>query len=233
MSQRLITKLEDRLEKGDYYEAHQIYRTIYHRLAREKKFNEAYNLLFSGAVKLLERKQYNSGADLANLLIDMLTTLNSINELDVHTEEGLISNIRCLFQHILPDSPERVQFVSKALSISFLSSLILRKQFAEILWKEKSFAESRLHFIYSSDSGDNSALMLVEYQTSSGYSNEVDLMIVQFVLQVLCIENKQLAHNAFLLYTLNHPKIECSKPPFVMPLLNFIFFLLSEIDKHR
>ena len=232
MSQRLIVKLEDRLGKGDYYEAHQIYRTIYYRLTREQKFNEAYDLLYDGAMKLLERGQHNSGADLANLMMDMMNNLKSVAELK-HTEEELIHGIRRLFQHILPDTPERVHFVSKALMISFLPITTMRKQFAEILWKEKSFAESRLHFIYSSDSGDNCALMLVEYQTSAGYSSEVDLMIVQFVLQVLCVENKQLAHNTFFLYTLNHPQIKCSKPPFMMPLLNFICFLLFAIEKYR
>lgn len=232
MSQRLIAKLSDRLEKGDFYEAHQIYRTIYYRLAREGKFDEAYNLLCDGAIKLLERGQHNSGADLANLLVDMMNKLQSLTELK-HTEEEIIENIRRLFQHILPDTPERVHFVSKALLITFLSNATMRKQFAEVLWKEKSFAESRLHFIYSSDSGDNCALMLVDYQTSLGYSSEVDLMIAQFVLQVLCIENKQLAQNTFLLYTLKHPLIQCAKPPFVTPLLNFICFLLFAIEKHR
>ncbi|KAI2798229.1 Golgi to ER traffic protein 4 [Blomia tropicalis] len=228
--QRLLRNLNERFASGDYYQAHQSYRIIVVRLVHEEKFSEAYDLLYEGAIKLLEVGRDNEGNDLALFLVDIMNHLDSANQLK-HSEEELIHNIRVLFENIKPNSPERIELVTKSLSIPFLSSAAIRKQFAEVLWKEKSFAESRLHFLYSCDTGDNCGLMLVEYQTTSAYSSEVDLMIAQFVLQVLCTENKQLAKSVFCFYTLNHPQIRCSKPPFMMPLLNFICFLLSAIDK--
>lgn len=232
MSQRLLVKLTDRLEKGDFYEAHQIYRTIYYRLMRENRYNEVYNLLFDGCIKLLDRNQFVSGADLANLLLEMLIKLDSASALN-RSQDELIANIRLMFEKISPNSPERMQFVNKSVRIKFLPTTIIRKQFAEILWKEKNFCDSRMHFLYSSDNGNNCALMLVEYQTSIGYPFEVDLMIAQFVLQVLCIENWQLAHNTFYGYTSNHPLIRSSKAPFTTPLLNFLCFLFIAIEKFR
>lgn len=238
MSARLNQKLADCLAKGDFYEAHQIYRTIYFRLAREHKFSAAYRLLVAGATKLLSSGQANSGADLANLLVEMLAGSESSpapaleSQLQV-SEEALLNDLRQLFAAITPDSPERAHFVSKALSIAYLPTPALRTHLALVLWREKNYAESRLHFVYSGDSGENVALMLVEYHLSVGFPGEVDLMIAQFVLQVLAAERKQLAAVAFKVYTARHPAIEGLQPPFLKPLLNFIFFLLSAIDNHR
>lgn len=227
-----MLKLDDRFERGDYYEAHQIYRTIYYRLMRENKYAEIYDLLFIGSVKLLDHRQFVSGADLANLLLEMMTKLDKIDQVN-KTETELVQNIRSMFEKILPNTPERMHFIAKSLQIKFLPPSSIRKQFAETLWNEKNFSESRMHFIYSSDDGNNCALMLVEYQTSVGYPFEVDLMIAQFVLQVLCIENWQLAYKTFYVYTSNHPQIKCSKAPFTTPLLNFICFLFIAIEKFR
>ncbi|KAH9392576.1 Golgi to ER traffic protein 4 [Tyrophagus putrescentiae] len=237
MSQRLNQKLAECLARGDFYEAHQIYRTIYFRLSRERKFAQAYRLLVEGATKLLSAGQSNSGSDLANLLVDMLSNadlgleLKSPADLQA-SEESVVNDLRQLFAAMVADSPERAHFVSKALSITFIPPATLRKHLALVLWREKNYAESRLHFIYSSDSGENCALMLVEYQRQQGFPSEVDLMIAQFVLQVLAAEKKQLAQVVFKVYTSRHPAIENVEPPFLKPLLNFIFFLLSAIDNH-
>lgn len=232
MQNRLQQKLNDRFNNGDYYEAHQIYRTIYYRLIRENKYAEIYNLLYSGALRLFQKGQQNSGSDLTILLADTLAKVQSLTDLN-HTETELLQNMRSLFEQLSANSPERLQFVSKLLKLSYISTATLRMYFAEVLWKEKNYPDSRCHYIYSSDNGHNCALMLVEYQMESAYSYEVDLMIAQFVFQVLCIKNQQLAHNVFYFYTLNHPKIRNTKPPFITPLLNFICFLFIAIDKFR
>ncbi|KAH9412666.1 Golgi to ER traffic protein 4 [Dermatophagoides pteronyssinus] len=65
----IILKLNERFDQGDYYEAHQIYRTIYYRLVRENKFAEIYNLLYEGSIR-----EPNSGSDLALLLADLMLT---------------------------------------------------------------------------------------------------------------------------------------------------------------
>ena len=77
--------------------------------------------------------------------------------------------------------------------------------------------------------------MLVEYSTSRGFPSEVDLFITQAVLQYLCLSNLPTATVAFKIYTANHPGIRSPseppvsnpKPPFLMPLLNFVWFLLE------
>lgn len=45
----------------------------------------------------------------------------------------------------------------------------------------------------------------------------------------LCLKNKSSASAVFTTYTQRHPSIE-DGPPFVRPLLNFIWFLLLAVD---
>ncbi|XP_027199770.2 LOW QUALITY PROTEIN: Golgi to ER traffic protein 4 homolog [Dermatophagoides pteronyssinus] len=233
MQRRLLQKLNERFDQGDYYEAHQIYRTIYYRLVRENKFAEIYNLLYEGSIRLFDKGEPNSGSDLALLLADlMLTKVTDLKQLNQPNESKVLDDMTRLFSKISNESPERLEFISKLLKIKYLTIANLRKRFAQTLWSEKNYSDSRLHFLYSSDNGDNCALMLIEYQCKSAYSNEIDLMIAQFVLQVLCVRNQQLAHNVFLGYTMNHPKIRSNKPPFTTPLLNFLFFLIMAIDHY-
>lgn len=240
MSQKLQGQLTERLNALDFYEAHQIYRSIYFRLKRENKLAEAYDNLVEGAMRLLEVGEHNSGADLANLAAALLADIKSIEQLgggagvaasSPRSPTKLVDSIRGMFGLMKAATPERAHFVQKCLQISFLPKDMIRKQFAEVLWNEKSFAEARLHFLYSSDSGSNCAMMLVEYQTQLGFPTEFDLMIAQFVLQALCTENRQLAVNVFHFYTMKHPRIGVTQPPFPSPLLNFLCFLLLSLDK--
>ncbi|CAG2172910.1 unnamed protein product [Oppiella nova] len=231
-SERLLTKLNKCLESEDYYESHQIYRTLYFRLLRDKRHLQLSQLLFEGAIRLLTLRQHNSGADLATLYIQLLIETNNktlSGEVIVPCDQ-LLMNIRRLFELIPAKTPERVTFISNAVKLDVIPSAAIRRQFAVVLWREKNFLESRQHFVHSSDSGVDCALMLVEYQTTLGFPSEVDLFIGQFVLQVLCVRNKSMADQTFHAYTSRHPSINSPNPPFLWPLLNFLSFLLLAID---
>ncbi|OQR79868.1 Golgi to ER traffic protein 4-like [Tropilaelaps mercedesae] len=104
----------------------------------------------------------------------------------------------------------------------------LHRLLALNFWREKNFSDARYHFIHSTD-GTNCARMLVEFHTSRGYRSEVDLFIAQAVLQFLCLRNQQTATVAFLVYTRGHPAVQ-GPPPFTLPLLNFLWFLLLAVE---
>ncbi|OWK11534.1 GET4, partial [Cervus elaphus hippelaphus] len=138
-----------------------------------------------------------------------------------------------LFSLMDPNSPERVAFVSRALKWSSggsgkLGHPRLHQLLALTLWKEQNYCESRYHFLHSRD-GEGCANMLVEYSTARGFRSEVDMFVAQAVLQFLCLKNKSSASVVFTTYTQKHPSIE-SGPPFVQPLLNFIWFLLLAVE---
>ncbi|CAH1795261.1 unnamed protein product [Owenia fusiformis] len=227
--QRVLAKLNASVEKGDYYEAHQMYRTLYFRYKSQKKYVEAIDLLYSGATTLLAKNQGESGTDLALLLIELLKNAKA-----PATEEN-IGKIGRIHKMIGPGNIDRPNYIQGA--VKWTKEIepdkntghpLLHKTFALTFWEEKNYAQSRYHFLHSED-GEGCAAMLVEYQRASGYPCEVDLFVAQAVLQYLCLRNTNTASVVFFSYTKRHPAVE-DGPPFDKPLLNFCWFLLLAIE---
>uniref|UniRef100_A0A3B3ZVX0 Golgi to ER traffic protein 4 homolog n=1 Tax=Periophthalmus magnuspinnatus TaxID=409849 RepID=A0A3B3ZVX0_9GOBI len=222
--QRVEGKLRASVEKGDYYEAHQMYRTLFFYMS-QAKHAEAKELMYNGALLFFSyNQQQNSAADLSMLVLEVLEKSESKVEED-------ILQLAKLFSLMDQNSPERVAFVSRALKWSTggsgkLGHPKLHQLLAVTLWKQ-NYSESRYHFLHSSD-GEGCALMLVEYSASRGFRSEVDMFVAQAVL-FLCLKNKSSASVVFSTYTEKHPSIE-KGPPFVQPLLNFIWFLLLAVE---
>jgi len=235
---RVLTKLQRSIEAGNYYEAHQMYKTLYFRYTNQEKYAEAIDLLYDGAMKLSEHGQHHSAADLCMLLVDTL------KKADNDVEDAHINKLGELFSALRPDQIERENFLNAALQWSSRKEKSYKSghpslhcKFGECLWREKNYAQARFHLIHS-NSGESCALMLVEYSTARGFPSEVDLFITQAVLQYLCLSNMSTATIAFKIYTANHPAIKATpqhdpRPPFLMPLLNFVWFLLLTIETRK
>uniref|UniRef100_A0AC11C2Q4 Guided entry of tail-anchored proteins factor 4 n=1 Tax=Ovis aries TaxID=9940 RepID=A0AC11C2Q4_SHEEP len=209
--QRVEGKLRASVEKGDYYEAHQMYRTLFFRYMAQSKHAEARELMCSGALLFFSHGQQNSAADLSMLVLE------SLEKAEVEVADELLESLAKLFSLMDPNSPERVAFVSRALKWSSggsgkLGHPRLHQLLALTLWKEQNYGESRYHFLHSSD-GEGCANMLVEYSTARGFRSEADMFVAQAVLQFLCLKNKSSASVVFTTYTQKHPSIE-SGPPF-------------------
>lgn len=96
---------------------------------------------------------------------------------------------------------------------------------------EGSFFQARKHILLSRE-GITSGRMLVAFSTGSGYKTEIDLIVTQFILQQLCtLKDVDVSEITFRTYTLNHPDIKRSAPPFKLPLLNFLWFLIELIKQ--
>ncbi|XP_022095557.1 Golgi to ER traffic protein 4 homolog [Acanthaster planci] len=226
---RVLLKLRQNVEEGNYYEAHQMYRTLYHRYMAQKKHAEAIELIYSGASLLLSHNQYTSGADLCLLLVEAF----NISDTPVVTEN--IDKVAGLVCTIPSDVPERGKCISSALQWSKTSNKAIKtgdpelhQRLAVKLWQEKNYFEARYHFLHSCD-GEGCASMLVEYHVANGYPSEVDMFVAQAVFQYLCLKNKACATLTFHMYTEKHPAIS-SGPPFILPLLNFLWFMLMAIE---
>ncbi|RWS12009.1 Golgi to ER traffic protein 4-like protein [Dinothrombium tinctorium] len=271
--ERIVVKLRKLLDANEYYEAHQLYRTLYFRYSNSKRFEELQELLYEGADRFLSRGQFNSGADLASLYLD---AVNADANMKLRLSDDkccvqLSQRIADLMHKIPSKSSERVSFMMSALKLrsDVFPLPLIHYQFALILWREKNFPESRYHFLHSPDTcGEDCALMLIEYHITSGYPSEVDLFIAQFILQLLCIKKvvknrvpieecvesscspstsssnglkiigcKSVQHayanKALQCFTTKHPQIQKKNPPFLLPLLNFLWFLLLAIDSGK
>ncbi|KAB7505614.1 Golgi to ER traffic protein 4-like protein [Armadillidium nasatum] len=229
---RVLAKLKASIDDGKFYEAHQMYRTLYFRYLGQKKYQEVLQLLYEGASLLLAHDQQTSGADLALLMLDVLEKSNSV------PNEENISKIAKLFELLSCSTPERHQYLVKAVKWSAgelfnLGHPKLHENLARILWKEKNYACARYHYIRSCD-GSGCATMLVELHLLRGYPSEVDLFLAQAVFQYLCLQKKVEASDAFQTYTAKHPTIKDQRgPPFLLPLLNFLWLLLSAVESGK
>lgn len=69
-STRVKLKLKKALEAKNYYEAHQLYRTLFFRLSGQCKWTELEALLYEGSVLLFDAGEHGSGVDLAKVRIN-------------------------------------------------------------------------------------------------------------------------------------------------------------------
>ncbi|CAG9827526.1 unnamed protein product [Diabrotica balteata] len=224
---RVLQKLEKSVIDGKFYEAHQMYRTLYFRYMGQKKYKELKDMLYNGAVLFLEREQQLSGSDLGILLIEVLEQSEESNY------ELWAPKLTNIFRQINISTPERDTFLAHAVRWSSKGSSHghpqLHRSVALVYWAEKNYPQARHHFIYSQD-GKSCAKLLIEFQRSRGFKEEADLFIAQTVFQYLCLKNKSTANQTFTSYTEHHPRIQGSGPPYLFPLLNFIWFLLQAIE---
>ncbi|XP_043282213.1 Golgi to ER traffic protein 4 homolog [Venturia canescens] len=225
---RVLEKLKISLNSGNYYEAHQMYRTLYFRLLGQKDYANLKELLCDGSRLLLERDQHVSGADLGILYVDVLNKSATV------PHENVFEQIAVLFSIMKAGTPERETFLHRGLKWSTKGSNYkwghpdLHKKIAQVYWREKNYPAAKQHFLYSKD-GSGCAEMLVELHQQRGYTNEIDLFIAQAVLEYLCLQDKVSAQEVFDTYTSRHPKIN-NGPPYLLPLLNFLFFLLKTVE---
>ncbi|XP_047513297.1 Golgi to ER traffic protein 4 homolog [Pieris napi] len=225
---RVLEKLEASVNAGQYYEAHQMYRTLYFRFLNQKKYGDLLQLLHSGASILLECDQQGSGTDLAILLLDVLTKSH------IKPCEEWIAKIAQLFSKMKPNVVERETFLINAVKWSMDNNKrghpLLHKSIAEVYWQENKLTTAYRHFLHSND-GVAFATKLIELHTTKGYKSEIAMFIAQAVLQILCLKNKEMAQEAFKEYTRSHPNLTERVPPFQYPLLNFLYLLLKVIDQ--
>ncbi|KAI5068942.1 hypothetical protein GOP47_0015243 [Adiantum capillus-veneris] len=71
-----LQKLEKSVDAGNYYEAQQMYKTVYARYVAAKNYGAAVDLLQSGASVQLRHAQVTCGVELGNLLVETLGKAN-------------------------------------------------------------------------------------------------------------------------------------------------------------
>ncbi|KAI5728992.1 hypothetical protein M8J77_023991 [Diaphorina citri] len=208
-----------------------MYRTLYFRYLNQKKYSDLLDLLFDGAEVFFDKDQDASGIDLTQLIIDTLVKSGT----EGTPNNQLFSKLTSLLSRIRPENPQRGDIINSALKWSKNAAVkqsghpSLHECIANMFWRENNYVLARYHFLHSTD-GRNFALMLIQVHRERGYANEIDLFIAQVVLQYLCLQNKVTANQTFENYTTRHPNIQTRGPPYYLPLLNFIWFLLKVIE---
>ncbi|XP_036323445.1 Golgi to ER traffic protein 4 homolog isoform X2 [Rhagoletis pomonella] len=235
---RVLTKLENSIESGNYYEAHQMYRTLYFRYTGQQKYTDCLELLWSGAMKLVSKQQETSAADLALLLIDTLEKRGSAGTEASNDGDLWIDRLATIIGHLSATTVERETLVNRAIKWSSdmsgntLGHPSMHKAIAQVFWAEGNYEQARHHFLLSRD-GNLCGRILIKIHKNKGYDSELDLFIVQAVLQQLCLKDRRTSEETFISFTTNHSDIRRKEAPFKQPLLNFVYFLFRCIDTGR
>lgn len=239
-------KISDCFDKKNYYEAHQVYRTLYFRLSAREQWDELQNLLYSGVLKLIEVNEPTSATDLAELYVEVLTKGQVAFTPEVLERfQKLFSSLPSTLEKDTAPEGQKVdrrgQLLSQAVKWSMSVSdkrrykqkghAALHGCVANVLWQEGNYCSARSHFMLS-DEPEKFAKFLVDFQRRHGNESEKDLFIVQAVLQMLCNKRPRTASILLREYCQEHPNIS-NKPPYNLPLLNFARYVILAIRTKR
>uniref|UniRef100_A0A0N5ARC5 Golgi to ER traffic protein 4 homolog n=1 Tax=Syphacia muris TaxID=451379 RepID=A0A0N5ARC5_9BILA len=240
--EKLEKRISDCFENTNYYEAHQLYRTLYFRLSTHQEWDELQRILCDGILKLVEVNEHESAIDLGELYIEVMTKA----ETPVNSES--LEKFEKLFTSLFPKkernenqwkqgTDQKSRFLAQAVKWSM--SVSEKKRYkqkghadlhgciAKVLWNNGDYGGARNHFMLS-DEPEEFAKFLVDYQQKDGCGNEKDLFAVQAVLQLLCNRRPRTASLVLVNYCKDHPSIS-DKPPYNFPLLNFARYLILVI----
>eukprot|EP01118_Nematostelium_gracile_P011972 TRINITY_DN4319_c0_g1_i1.p1 TRINITY_DN4319_c0_g1~~TRINITY_DN4319_c0_g1_i1.p1 ORF type:complete len:309 (+),score=67.06 TRINITY_DN4319_c0_g1_i1:3-929(+) len=219
----VLSKLEKSIKDGNYYEAQQMYKTLFSRYKAQKKYNEAKQLLIQGSRDMLQHGRYTEGTDLAGHLIDIYTQ----GEMKPTMEnlEPLIEIFKSFGNKPEAMGP-RDNFMKSALKWSPVegeASPLLHSTQAEAYDEEGNYSKAEFHYLHG-QSVDKFAQMILKC-SKMGYLNEQDLFIVRAVLQYLSIGNLSDANKLFDVYMNINPSLPQT------PLINFTKFLLLTLER--
>lgn len=230
--EKLIDKIKQSMSERKYYESHQLWRTIYFRLLKQERYLELAEILFDGADQLIRAKQFQSGSDLALLLVEVLSKISFDNRKDF---EQWIEKVAGIIEKIDSSVVERETLIVRAIKWSStesnLKNPLMHKLIAKIMAVEQNYEQARHHSLLSKN-GAFCAKILIQL-SNRALNSEIDMIIVQVVLNLLILKDKSTAMDTFDYYTKYHPQIRTTNPPYTTPLLNFAYFLLNIIDDRK
>ncbi|CAJ0647343.1 39_t:CDS:2 [Entrophospora sp. SA101] len=236
---KVLQKLKESVDNANYYEAHQMYRTVCRRYIKQKKYSNAVELLFSGAQTLLKHQQGGSGTDLALYMIEAY-----IEEQLPVTDESR-SRIIQLLELFPPNEIGRKKFIDAAVSwsVKFGESRAGDPELHHYV--DKNYSEAEPHFLAgTSESSKSYGKMLAEWSEKDQFDKS-GLYIARAVLQ--SIKDAKISFDTFISSkqqqqsndiktgvaqyrpTITGDPIEI--PIYSLPLLNFLQLLILTVQR--
>ncbi|CAI4229813.1 unnamed protein product [Auanema sp. JU1783] len=246
---RLEGKAEECVQKEDYYEAHQIYRTLCFRYKNSKSFSDLLRVSYNGSMTLLKKKQFESGVDMGCLFVEALIvsdtkpTAENIEKIIMFlemqlemekeaTDAGLaIKRFRVATDKFISDAVKWSQQHSRNPREAAHGTDALNKSLAETFSKFDDIERARTHYLLSEDA-EGFSRFLIASLSKFGEPDEHDLFIALAVLQLLCLKRAKTAWTLFTHYIGNSP-VGYGELPCKYPLINFIWLLLLAVPKRN
>ncbi|KMZ73759.1 Golgi to ER traffic protein 4 [Zostera marina] len=254
-SEETIKKLKEAIDAGNFYGAQQMYKSFSARYTASKKYNEALNILQSGASLQLEHGQITCGAELSLLFVETLVKGETVcNEKNLDRIRKIYKNFPKISTPQQPEDDEAIQKISEAIMeaktrvegcSSFLKAAIkwsaefgdhkygspeLYSMLAEYIYSESpelDMVKLSVYFIRA-DNPRNLASTLVDFM-SKCYPSEDDLTIARVVLMYLSQGNLR---DANCLMDELKKQVESNQLDFPQSeLIQFIVYLLLTLER--
>ncbi|KAK9717840.1 hypothetical protein K7432_005934 [Basidiobolus ranarum] len=186
---KVILKLQRSVEEGNYYEAHQMYRTVCNRYVKQSKYKNAIEILTSGASTLLKHGQSGSGSDLILYLLEVY----KLDQVQVSDESK--ARLIELLQQVPSSDPGRKSLYFTAISWSAKfgdnpnGSPGLYHAIGAILAKEGSLQQAENYLLHGTEeSAKLLAEILFNWNEQEEFKN-CGNTVARVVVQYLYIQN--------------------------------------------
>ncbi|KAF9359995.1 hypothetical protein BGX26_010832 [Mortierella sp. AD094] len=198
---KVLQKLEKSVGAGNYYEAHQMYRTVANRYVKAQNYKDAIDLLHSGSLLLLKHDQAGSGADLGLYLLEVY------NHDKVAVTEESRDRIFDIADLMGPENSQRRSFLQNAIKYGqpqFVAAPatwsgnngeynngdpLIQHYVGLLYWKEKNYEQAEQHLLVGTkESAEALGLVLFEWsEVTPGHDKGAYLL--RGVLQELSMRN--------------------------------------------
>eukprot|EP00180_Rhodochaete_pulchella_P000363 Plantae.Rhodophyta-Rhodochaete_pulchella.ctg1256.p1 GENE.Plantae.Rhodophyta-Rhodochaete_pulchella.ctg1256~~Plantae.Rhodophyta-Rhodochaete_pulchella.ctg1256.p1 ORF type:complete len:299 (-),score=46.55 Plantae.Rhodophyta-Rhodochaete_pulchella.ctg1256:869-1765(-) len=237
MAAGLQNRFQRSIEEGNYYDAEQACRTIYHRLSKSGKSDEALQALVHGALKMLGAKQVTSGTALGLLvtkhMMDPATAKPFSPEPYI-----LVESISSAFplhgssdQETVEWTREHLQFVRSAIKWTKASGgpvngdERMNAQAGKLCFRLNDYAGSQKHYLTSNDP-EGHAEMVLAWAETEGVRSEVDLFVMRTIFKYLVVGNLNDANVLLSAFLQKYGKG-------FSPLSNFAEMLLMTLEREN
>ena len=229
---RLQARLQRLLEEGSYYEASQVYLTLYTRHMGRGASEEAAGTLYEGAEVMLSRCQLESAEELAVKWAEHLRTHA------VSAGEGDVERALALFNQLKTAQKESTAAIKlMRICIKWSQEATpgngdprLHSELGELLWALKRHPEARKHFLHAGQA-ESFALRVLDFSLREGYPGETGQFASQLVLGFLAEGYLKEAELSLRTFLSNHPLLGTGFPYKEHPLLNYNHMLLEVLKE--
>lgn len=194
--QKSLERIQVQVQAGAFYEAQQMYKTVYHRCKARKQTADSYQVLKSGSVQQLSYQEVTCGMELANMLLEAFQTDKvpaSGEYLDM--VYAVLQALPKQLQLAQPDSTAEVdecsRFVNAVLKWAHKNGADdathkIHDMYADWIWQAfgwKHFGKAALHYSRGSDATAYAAALAA--MNAQAGRQEAKLFVTRAVLQTL------------------------------------------------
>ncbi|KAI8997849.1 hypothetical protein BDB01DRAFT_846452 [Pilobolus umbonatus] len=194
-TEKTLQKLRQSVHDGKYYEAHQMYRTVARRYNKQEQYKSSIRLLHDGAILLLQHKQYGSGSDLANYMLETYKLV------PIPVDEESLDRVVEILSLLPAKDAGRKQYISNAFRWATTNNESLHDYVGTLFYYEKNYTSAEEHLLQGTD---HSAEILgkVAYDWAKQENAQwKGVYLARIVLQYLAsksIHHAHLAYNSFI-----------------------------------